>query len=451
MKLCVIKAGSAIVTQDNDMLDLNAIQSLCQQIIKLSKNSWKVILVSSGAIASGKGAIKISNGGRNKQVKKVNDPIMASLGQGKLIYYYSSLINTSSSNLDVGQILITRKAISSRENYINLKSVLLGMLEHSIVPIINENDALGMHGISFTDNDQLASIISVMVNAKICVLLSKVGSVYTKNPNLYHDAKRIKEIDFENYSNNILIDDTGSSRGGMKSKLDFFKVMNIYGNQCHLIGKTNLEDLCDVVEGKICVGTRLKNVKNKKFSVMKKWLGTSAIPKGMVIVSPLGAEIMAGKAENKVRSNLYCKGICGQFGQFDKGDVISVRDEQLRLIGMGRSKCSSKDLENKNYGNVFIHDNEFVRLNEYPFIDSDMLNIKSTLLKLKKRVYHSNDEKFIICSVGVDIDQSESIIIKRDNMKNLLSLWRYAKISFKINFDEWLIYSALEGRYERSE
>ena len=154
---------------------------------------------------------------------------------------------------------------------------------------------------------------------------------------------------------------------------------------------------------------------------------------------------------------MYSKGICGQFGQFDKGDVVSVRDEQLSLIGIGRSKCSSKDLENKTYGNVFIHDNEFVHLNAYSFIDSDMLNIKATLLKLRKRVCHSDNKKFIICPLGVDIDQTkttiqaESIIIERDSMKDLLSLWRYAKSSFKINFDEWLIYSALEGSYEQSE
>lgn len=452
MQICVIKAGSTIVTQDNNMLDLNAIQNLCQQIIKLSQNGWKVILVSSGAVACGKGAIKTNNG---KGKKQANNSIMASLGQGKLISYYSSFINTSSSNLDVGQILITRKAVSSRENYINLKSVILGMLEHNIIPVINENDAIGMHGISFTDNDQLASIIAVMVKAKICILLSEVDYVYTKNPNLHNDAKPINEIDFNNYSNNILIDDTDSSRGGMISKLDFFKVINAYGNQCILIGKKNLENLYDVVEGKICVGTRLKHVTNKKISVMKSWLATSAIPKGMVIISPLGAEIMAGKAKSKSRSNLYSKGICGQFGQFDKGDVVSVRDEQLRLIGIGRSKCSSKDLENKNYGNVFIHDNEFVHLNEYPFIDSDMLNIKSTLLKLRKRLCHYDDDKFIICPIGVEIDQTtvqaESITIKRNSMKDLLSLWRYAKASFKINFDEWLIYSALEGRYEQSE
>ena len=239
-------------------------------------------MVSSGAVACGKGVIKTSNDKGKKQVNKVNNSIMAALGQGKLIYYYTSLINTNSSNLDVGQILITRKAISSRENYINLKSVILGMLEHNIIPIINENDALGMHGISFTDNDQLASIISVMVKAKICVLLSEVSSVYTKNPNLYNDAEPINEIDFENYSNNILIDDTNSSRGGMKSKLDCFKVMNAYGSQCVLIGKSNLENLYDTVENNICVGTRLKNVKNKKNSVMKSWLGTSAIPKRAV-------------------------------------------------------------------------------------------------------------------------------------------------------------------------
>jgi glutamate 5-kinase len=455
MNICVIKAGSAIVTQNDNTLDLNAIQNICQQIIYLSKIGWKIVLVSSGAVACGKGLLLNRDDKRNRK-NEYSNSIMASLGQGKLISYYSSLINTNNSNLDVGQVLVTRKAISSKENFNNLKNIILGMLDANIIPIINENDVLGMHGISFTDNDQLAAIISVMVDAKISILLSEIGAVYTRNPQIYNDAIRLKELDFATNYKQIEVDDSHSSRGGMQSKLDFFNIMNTFGNQCVLIGKEDIKNLSKSIEGKIEIGTTLKNNQTKKNSAMKKWLATSAIPKGMVLVSPLGAEIMAGKTKNKTKSNLYSSGICGYFGKFDKGDIVSIRDEKLNLIGIGRSKCSCADLENKNYGDVFIHENDFFQLNKHYFIDSDMLNIRATLLKLRKRLFLSDDEKIIISPLNSDIDLSvtsiekESIIINRSEVSDLISLWKDAKRNFSLNFEDWMIYATLEGVYEKN-
>ena len=451
MKLCIIKAGSAIVTQNNNLLDLNAIQNICQQIIELNDKGWKVIMVSSGAVACGKGAIKTTV----TKHKKIN-PILASLGQGKLISYYSSFINTNSSNLDVGQILMSRKSIANRENYNSLRDIILGMLEHNIVPIINENDALGSQGVTFSDNDQLTAIISVLVKAKCCVLLSSVGAIYNKNPNLYADAQALAEIDLNQKNQGINIDDSDSSNGGMTTKLDSFNVMHTFRSRCILIGKNDIAKLPQVIDGSLQLGTRLKpNPDKKQFSGLKRWLATAAIPKGMVIISRLGAKVMAGRTKKNTRSNLYSCGICGYFGQFDKGDVVSVRDEQLNLIGIGKSKCSITDLENKKCGSVFMRENEFFQTHKFPFIDSDSQNIHATLENLRKRLLKSDETEFTISPLGSDIDlsnttlEAESIVIKRKDIQDLISLYRYAKPMFSVTFDEWLIYSALEGFYQK--
>lgn len=452
MKICVIKAGSAIVTQDNNMLDLNTIQNICHQIIKLNTKGWRIILVSSGAVACGKGTIEASQD-IIKRHKSYADSILASLGQGRLIYYYSSFLNTNSSNLDVGQILVNRVSLSFRENYTNLKKIILGMLDSNIIPIINENDALGLKGINFLDNDQLASIIAIMVRAKACLLLSDVGAVYTKNPKLYKDAKKLSEIDINNA--NIEIDDSNSSRGGMKSKIDVFKLMSRFGIQCILSGKNDISLLCDIVDGTTIKGTRLKLIKEKRYSITKEWLGTSAIPKGMVLISSAGADVMAGRTEKNSKSNLYSIGICGYLGNFGKGDIVSVRDEQLNLIGIGKSKCSSSDLQERNYGSVFIHENDFFQLSSYPFNDLDMIKIKSTLKQLRKRLLSHDDERFIIAPISADIDlkttkiEEESIVISREKIKKFLTMFKYAKLHFSLTFDEWLIYCALEGFYEK--
>lgn len=451
MNICIIKAGSAIVTQNDNMLDLNAIQGICLQIIELSKSGWKVILVSSGAVACGKGAVET---GRNSHDKSnYSNSILAALGQSKLIYYYSSLLNTSNSNIDVGQILVTRKSISNSENYINLKKTITGMLEKNIIPIINENDALGLSEINFIDNDQLASIIAVMVSAKKCILLSEVGAVFTKNPKLHDDALRISEIDIDD--NRVVIDDSNSSKGGMKSKLDVFNMMGMFGIKCTLIGKDDICKLHDIIENNLSIGTRLKHIDVKGSTRVKDWLSTSAIPKGIVLISPLGADVLSGRTDRDEESNLYSIGICGFLGHFDKGEVVSVRDEQLNLVGVGVSKCSSEDLKQKKYGRVFIRKNNFIRLEKYPFIDLDMLNIKLTLKKLRKRLFESDDEKFTITPLAGDIDKSkttlddESIVISRSDVKDLIGLFRDAKKRFSVSFDEWLIYSALEGVYEK--
>jgi len=161
--------------------------------------------------------------------------------------------------------------------------------------------------------------------------------------------------------------------------------------------------------------------------------------------------------QKKIILSSVSLGICGHLGQFDKGEVVSVRDEQLNLIGVGVSKCSSEDLKQKKYGRVFIRKNDFLRLVEYPFVDLDMMNIKQTLTKLRKKLHDSDDDKFIIAPLSGDIDRSEiSIedeltIIDRSEVKDLTGLFRHAKQQFSLTFDEWLIYSSLEGSYEKYE
>ena len=123
MNICVIKAGSAVVTQENNMLDFNIMQGICQQIIYLSKNGWKIVLVSSGAVACGRRFLIKQY---KSQQNNYSNSIYASLGQGKLISYYSSFINTNNSNLDVGQILLNRESVSNRENYNHIKNIILG-------------------------------------------------------------------------------------------------------------------------------------------------------------------------------------------------------------------------------------------------------------------------------------------------------------------------------------
>jgi glutamate 5-kinase len=456
MKICVVKAGSAIVTQSKGKLDLNILQSICEQIIDLSSQGWKVILVSSGSVAAGCW--------KNIQdIKTSENPIYASIGQSRLIYYYSNFIDASHSNLNVGQILLTREHLADKNNYVQLKNNLIAMLQNNIVPIVNENDALGKSQISFLDNDQLATIIAAMVDAEMMIILSEVGGVFTKNPKLYKDAILLEELDFSNPNQTIEIDDKNVSRGGMKSKLDCFKVMSRLGKRCALLGKSDISSINSVVLKNEKIGTQLKSTQSSSLDSIKTWLLTSAIPKGMIVLSPLGADVIAGRTEKDLRSNLYTIGVVDYFGHFERRDVVSIRDENFNLIGIGRCRYSRADLDSAKCGDVFIHDNEFIRLDIYPFINLDVMHIKKRIKDLGLKsvdIYDKDIYTFLPKNYNPgkdskskkDIDPQLMTNINKNDLDKFFTSWKNAKKQFVgIGREEWIIYGAFDGKHTNIE
>lgn len=452
-KICVIKAGSAVVTQDDRTLDLNMLQILCRQIGILHSMQWKVILVSSGAVACGAGifALRKEKGVRHE----FSGALSASVGQSRLISYYSSLLNTYSPALYAGQVLISRDTLTYRENYVILQSVIRGMLENDILPIINENDAIGLHDNRFSDNDHLAATISTMIDADLSILISDIDAVYTMNPKNNPDAIPLRTLDFEKESVNIEIDDAISSRGGMKTKLDFFYSMYMFGIDCILVHKDALRKstLDSIIEDR-SIGTRLETKKDKARSIgsYKKWLATCALPRGIVIVSPLGAEALSGKSQKIHRTNLYCAGIVESLGQFDKGEIVSVRDERMALIGIGRTRYSSQDILEAGCRGVLMHDNEFFRMERNLFVNNDKAYIESVLKRMKcnsELRLTINKPGLIIVETsikGKSEDEALKIEIKGDDARRLWQQAKDAKINIGIRqVDDWIMYAAMEG------
>jgi len=263
------------------------------------------------------------------------------------------------------------------------------MISNDILPIINENDVLWEDEIKFADNDHLASVIASMLKVDTILLFSDIDGVYTKNPKLYNDAKKITKLD-ENYQNwNISIDDSNVSNGGMKSKLDAFKMMSFLGINIHLLSKEILksnDEILKIMSLNINnIGTHLLPKKKKSYSDYKRWLLTSSIPKGIIIISEKGALALSENNNINHRTNLYCIGIEKFFGNFDKGDIVSLRDENFNLIGFGKTSYSVDDLQKNKckQGKVFIHDdfiimvkNDFFIAREKELIEQYVYNLK---------------------------------------------------------------------------
>lgn len=452
-KICLIKAGSAVITRKDGTIDLNRIQDIGREISSLVQEGWKPILISSGASSSGKGSIDV-----NKLAPASQKSLTASIGQSALIAYYSNLLKIHAPNMLVGQILINRRNLAELNVYMSIKQTLMDMLDNNILPIINENDLLKELKLNFSDNDQLASIISTMLNIKSIILISDSDGVYSQNPKLYKDTKKIDQFD-DDYKNwNIDIDDSNVSNGGMTSKLDVFKVASIVGINCFLIGKENLSKnfIKEYLQNKkSLIGTKLLASHNKNLTDYKNWLLTCAIPQGIVILSELGAKAISKKSTKDYRTNLYCIGIKEVYGEFKKGDIVSLRDNDFNLIGMGRTSFSKVDLAKGKCkaGKVFIHDNHIINLDNNFFVNRDNEYVSECLDQIKNQeAYRITQYKPLIKIDNLKkgnkkysydfVDEIEYCLEESSNMR-----YKAKTIAKQLNVSvqDWILFSVLRG------
>src|SRR5690606_9263572 len=213
-KRLVVKIGSNVLTKENGLPDLERIESLVVQLSEIKKQAKEVIVVSSGAVASGRSLIKIS--------KKLDDvtsrQLLSSIGQVKLINTYSDLF--AKQGLLCSQVLVTKEDFRDRLHYLNMKNCFEGLLQHNVIPIVNENDVISVTELMFTDNDELAGLIASMLNADALIILSNVDGIYNGDP---RDtvSEVIKEVDYTASAGLKSFITTGKSqfgRGGMMTK-----------------------------------------------------------------------------------------------------------------------------------------------------------------------------------------------------------------------------------------
>lgn len=455
-KICLIKAGSAVVTRKDGTLDLNTMQDIGKTITLLIKEGWSPILVSSGASSAGKGFL-----GSHKIDKDIIKPLTASIGQSNLIAYYINLLKLSSPKIQVAQLLINRRNLTNYNVYNYVKKNITAMLLNNILPIINENDVLWEDEVCFSDNDHLASVIAGMLNVDTVLLFSDIDGVYNKNPKIYNGAEKIINLSDSYKDWNVSIDDSNVSNGGMKSKLDVFKKMSILGIDVHLMSKHILNESQKVIDmlnvNIFDDGTHLLCQNKKNFSDYKRWLLSSSTPKGIVIISEKGASALSQENNTEHRTNLYCIGVQKFYGKFDKGDIVTLRDEKFNLIGFGKTSYSFEDLIAKKCreGRVFIHDDFFINTCDDFFVSRDkelieqyvnnLKNIEGYRVKSNKPLIVIDNQKKGSCKKNsADIDE---IIINQELTSNIKFEAKQACKKLSITFDDWIIFSVfLEKR-----
>jgi len=211
-KRIAVKVGSNVLSTSEGFLDLTRMQSLVNQISILKDQGVEVVLISSGAVASGKCVVDAKT-----KLDSVNQrQIYSAVGQIVLINHYLNLFKNN--GLLCGQILTTKEDFGSRKQYLSQKNCIEVMLANDIIPIINENDTISLDELMFTDNDELSGLIANMINADALIILSNINGIYNGNPDNPKNHV-IKEIQSgKNMSQYIQMSKSSTGRGGMKSK-----------------------------------------------------------------------------------------------------------------------------------------------------------------------------------------------------------------------------------------
>ena len=174
----VVKIGSQVLCGEQGELNLDVLAQLVEQIGRLVGDGWQVLLVSSGAVAAGKGV----TGGA---LERIADPVarkqvLAATGQVRLMETYRALF--AERGLAVAQVLTSKSDFQTRGHYLNMRGCIDALLGAGMVPIVNENDVVAITELMFTDNDELAGLLAGMVNAELLCLLSTVPGVLDGDP-----------------------------------------------------------------------------------------------------------------------------------------------------------------------------------------------------------------------------------------------------------------------------
>lgn len=331
-----VKVGSNVITNPDGSLNTGRMLRLVEQIAVIIKQGYELILISSGAVAAGRGDLIPTR----KTSLIASQQIWAALGQVKLMSNYQFFFGKY--GILAGQVLATKESFSDRLHYLNMKSCIMGMLENKVLPIVNENDTISITELMFTDNDELSGMISSMMDCTILILLSNVDGIFTGTPGM-PGSELIKMADPEAPDIESYISSSKSSfgRGGMHTKYSIAKTIASDGIDVYIANGLRDSIIFDILNGKDVPFTKIAAAPKKKNGV-KKWLSHSGtFARGIVYVNNGAREVLMS---DRV-SSLLMIGVSKIEGFFKKGDIIRIFDDRGKQIGIGKSQYDSEKAE----------------------------------------------------------------------------------------------------------
>ena len=330
-KRIVIKIGSSSLTgKAGEQLDPSTVDLLVDSVAHLTKSGKEVLIVSSGAIATGLAPLGLTK----RPSDLATQQAAAAVGQGLLIHRYTE--SFARYQITASQVLLTIDDVIRRSHYHNAQRTLLKLISLNVVPVINENDSVGTQEIRFGDNDRIAALVSHLVSADLLILITDVDALYDRNPQL-PDAQKISDVSDLHAISDAAISGVGASgigSGGMLTKVEAARIATGAGIGTVL---TSLKNLASALSGND-VGTYFQPAANKKSSRML-WLQHAAKPHGRVIVD---AGAMVALRDRGV--SLLPAGVTGVEGEFSSGDTVEILGPYREVIARGLIAFDSNEL-----------------------------------------------------------------------------------------------------------
>ena len=327
----VVKIGSALLTdRATGHIKTEWLNSLMDDVAELVKAGKQVVLVSSGAVALGRHALKLPKG----PLELEQSQAAAAAGQISLAHAYQDL--ASARGLTAAQILLTLGDTEERRRYLNARNTIEVLLALKAVPVVNENDTVATAEIRYGDNDRLSARVASMVTADCLVLLSDVDGLYTAPPSDDPSAQHIPLVTNVTPDIEAMAGDAGTelSKGGMKTKIEAAKIVLSAGTDMVITSGKIPHPLRAIKEG-ARVTWFIAN--SDPVTAKKRWISGQLVPNGQVFLDA-GAEkaLLSGKS-------LLPAGVTRIEGSFDRGEAVIIRSADGRELGRGLVAYAADD------------------------------------------------------------------------------------------------------------
>lgn len=325
----VVKLGTSVLTGGGRQLNKAHILELVRQCVQQQAAGHRIIIVSSGAIAAGREHLNYPE----LPATIASKQLLAAVGQSRLIQLWEQLFAIYGVN--IGQMLLTRADLEDRERFLNASDTLHALLDNNIIPIINENDAVVTAEIKVGDNDNLSALAAILGEADKLLLLTDQQGLFTADPRNNPDAELITDVHNIDNALRALAGDSvsGLGTGGMTTKLQAADVACKAGIDVVIAAGSRPNVIQDVINN-VPVGT-LFHAQTSPLESRKYWI-FGAPPAGEVVIDEGAEQAILSRG-----SSLLPKGITSVSGNFSRGEVLKIRNQQGKDIAKGVSRYNS--------------------------------------------------------------------------------------------------------------
>lgn len=332
-KRWVVKVGSSSLTDHAGCISDQKMRRLVWQLAALHNCDQQVILVSSGAVATGLGQL----GWSRSRITMPEKQAAAAVGQGLLIERYRMLFQEH--GIEIAQLLLTRSDIEHRHRFIRIRNTIESLLRNNILPIINENDTVAVDEIRFGDNDTLGSLVALVSEAELLILLTDIDGLYTANPKKISTAKMIPEVWEITEEIQQLADGAGSAvgSGGMRTKLSAAEMATKAGIDV-VIASSEEPNVLKRIQSGEKLGTRFYS--SQRLSSKKSWLAFGTRHEGELVIDQGAVEALLYRS-----GSLLFAGIKQVSGNFHEGEVVLIQSPEGKQVAKGITNFSKEDLQ----------------------------------------------------------------------------------------------------------